>query len=129
MIGPFVILLGAASVFPLENRALWQNVTYGMTVDQVRALFPAERKRTEHHKTWTELKGFVAVAKCKPEVGIHHPKGVVTHVVVSMPAIGLKSTCTDEAYEAMLSKYGRPDTEQSTDKESITGDSYQHVVS
>jgi hypothetical protein len=60
---------------------------------------------------------------------IYHGKGVVERVETGMVPIGLKATCTDEAYQLMRAKYGKPTSEVEADKRSIGGFKYKNIVS
>lgn len=84
-----------------------------MTVEGVRALYPlkpGEGRKVEHHKSVTELHGFMVLGKCKPRVEILHPEGTVTGISIWMRDEGaFRPTCNDEARLALFQKFGPPD--------------------
>lgn len=104
------LALGAT---PANAEPLWRNIEAGMTVDQVRALYPldpGEGRKVEHHKSVTELHGFMTLGECKPRVEILHPEGTVTGVSIWMRDGGaFKPKCNDEARLALFQKFGPPD--------------------
>ena len=86
---------------------LWNNIEAGMTVDQVHALYPLNGKAVEWHDKVTELHDALRVGNCRTRVGIWHRHGVVEEVYIS-PDMNkvFKVACTEEAFQAMLTKYG-----------------------
>ena len=98
---------------------LWKNIEAGMTVEQVRELYPEQKGKrpdgkklqVEHHKRNTELHGFIDVGRCRPRVEIMHPKGLVTEVIIWMqPRGALVPMCVEEARAMALTKFGTPIT-------------------
>lgn len=96
---------------------LWKNIEAGMTVEQVRELYPEQKGKrpdgkklqVEHNEKNTELHGFIDVGKCRPRVEIMHPNGKVTEVVIWMQARGAFSPmCADDARSMALTKFGTP---------------------
>jgi hypothetical protein len=90
---------------------LWGKVEVGMTPDQVRALYPPEPGKVEHEKGGIRLKDAITIGKCTPDVYIDFHKGTVREVSTGMPDRGLKTSCVERAYEAMVGKYGAPVSE------------------
>jgi hypothetical protein len=108
MIG--ALTLGAV---PAQADPMWRDIEAGMTVEQVRALYPLEQgegRKVEHKKRNTELHGFMTIGNCKPRVEILHPDGKVAGILIWMRDEGiLKPTCTAEARLALFEKFGAPD--------------------
>lgn len=94
-----------------EQTNLWRDIDVGMSVEEVRSIYPegkSEGRHVEHHKSKTELHGFVDIGKCKPRVEIHHSEGLVSEVVIWMRPQGLKRMCAEDARAATLGRFGEP---------------------
>jgi hypothetical protein len=104
------LMLGAV---PAHAVPLWRDIEPGMTLEQVRALYPVEQsegRKVEHNKHNTELHGFMTMGKCKPRVEIWHPEGKVVGIKIWMRKQSiLKPTCLQEARLAVFEKFGSPD--------------------
>lgn len=108
------------SVPAAGGTTIWQDIEAGMTVDQVRELYPAGKdeagRKVEHHRKVTELHGFLQIGRCKPRVEVLHPEGVVTGVYIWMrPEGALRPMCAEEARSAALTKFGEPTATQFED--------------
>lgn len=108
--------LGFAVLAPspaFAGEPLWRDVEAGMTIQQVQALYPlnpGEGRKVEHHKSNTELHGFMTLGKCKPRVEILHPQGEVVGVRIWLRKQSVfEPTCFDEARLAVFAKFGPPD--------------------
>jgi hypothetical protein len=94
---------------------LWDKVRSGMSVDEVRKLYPADGITIKWHAdTQTEIEGVVILEGCKAEVEIQHPAGAVEVVKVKGKG-SIGGRCSDKVFSALSAKYGQPDgrTEQS----------------
>jgi hypothetical protein len=94
---------------------LWDKVRSGMSIDEVRKLYPANGKTIKWHADkQTEIEGVVILEGCKAEVEIQHPAGAVEVVKVKGKG-SLVGRCSDKVFSALAAKYGQPDgrTEQS----------------
>lgn len=114
--GWMALALGLTPAAPaLAGDPIWRDIEAGMSADDVRALYPAGRadgRQVEHHRSKTELHGFLLMGKCKPRVEVLHPQGRVTGVSIWMEDAGFfRSTCAQDARAAVLSKFGTPDTQ------------------
>jgi len=110
----------AAIATPVQAQTLWQQIYAGMPDTELRSRYPAEKGRVEYHDGWTELKGFVQVGSCKPDVSVSHPQGVVTKVKIEKIAMAgmFTKTCESQVYSGLLAKYGDPISQES-DKENF----------
>lgn len=112
-----IALFAATSPGP----TLWGDITAGMSVEDVRARYPAVRGKVHHKPTFTRVEGAQPVGKCKPVVEIYHENGVVSQVYVSSRPAGFPaSECGEAAADALLAKYGAP-LQQSDKRESGMG--------
>lgn len=94
---------------------LWDKVRSGMSLDEVRKLYPADGKAVKWHaEKQTEIEGVVILEGCKAEVEIQHPAGAVEVVKVKGKG-SLTGRCSDKVFSALAAKYGQPDgrTQQS----------------
>ena len=105
------VLISPATL--IAGEPLWRDVDVGMTIEEVRALYPlnpVEGRKVEHNKHNIELHGFMTIGECKPRVEILHPQGTVAGIRIWMRDQGvLKPTCTEEARLALFQKFGPPD--------------------
>lgn len=96
---------------PVDPRpVLWQNVRYGMTIAEVRALYPERGAVTYHGRRSTEIDEVTVVGECKAEVNIYHEGGTVDHIVVNGDG-SLGGRCSDTVLTALSSRYGQPAAE------------------
>lgn len=95
-----------ARVTPSDRTILWQNVAYGMTVAEVRALYPdAERRKKE-----TIIRDYQVTPECEAVIDIRHERGTVETVRVRGGA-ALGGRCADKVQAALGSRYGQPSTQ------------------
>jgi len=106
--GMVVVSVPAAAGVPL-----WQKVEHGMTVEALRAAYPAEKGRVKHDKGTTTFKNAVAVGSCTVDAVAHHEKGVVDKVTVS------DLFCDDAAFAALVTKYGKPLSDENIKDDSL----------
>lgn len=103
----FGLMLGMAT--PALAAPLWQNVEAGMTVEQVKALYPAVKGKVRHldHSIWIKEAFRVGDDRsaCKPNVTIEFSEGVVSKVEAR------EIFCSGSALSAMIAKYGEPATD------------------
>lgn len=95
---------------PASAEPLWSNVEPGMAEAELRKLYPEQKGRVEYHRGWTELKGFVKVGTCRPDVSVMHANGSVTKVKIEKIAMAgmFTRTCAADIYAGLLAKYGQP---------------------
>lgn len=80
----FAILMAAA---PASAQTLWENIEAGMTVSQVRSLYPAG-PQTRYRPDRTMLRLHPLIEQCRADVHILHPAGRVEQVMLrGEPAI------------------------------------------
>lgn len=104
-----------APAVPVDPRpTLWQNIRYGMTIAEVRALYPERGHVTYHGRRSTEIDEVTVVGECKAEVNIFHEGGAVDHVVVNGDG-SLGGRCSDTVLTALSSRYGQPAAETRSD--------------
>lgn len=97
---------GLLSSPALAGTPLWQNVEAGMTVQELRELYPASSD-VKHHSDFTEIDGFSPIKGCEAEVNIMHKEGVVDRVLVKgSGAFG--GNCANKVFDALVGKYGMP---------------------
>lgn len=106
------IALGLASISSVANAqdrlVLWDKVEAGMTVDEVRALYPEVRGKVKWHKAaQTEVEDVAILDGCKAEVEIQHKTGFVDAVKVKGKG-SIAGRCSDKVLGALSAKYGQP---------------------
>jgi hypothetical protein len=101
--------MGAAlPCYGQDRIILWDKVEAGMTIDQVRALYPADPGRVKWHGSkQTEIEGIVILEGCAAEVEIQHAGGTVEAVKVKGRG-SLGGRCSDKVLGALSAKYGQP---------------------
>lgn len=93
---------------------LWQNIRYGMTREEVMALYPSGRN-VQQHRASTDLIDFTVVGTCQAEVNIHYPHGTVETVVVKgNPSLG--GRCSDTVLTALSARYGETLSRERTER-------------
>ena len=119
LVRKYSLFLLAAIPSPAFAQTLWQDIYIGMPATELRDRYPAQKGRVEFHEGWTELKGFVHVGSCKPDVSVMHPAGAVTRVKIEKIAMAgiFTKTCEDELYASLLAKYGSPASETAEGKD------------
>lgn len=106
------IALGLASISSVANAqdrlVLWDKVEAGMTVDEVRALYPEVRGKVKWHKAaQTEVEDVAILDGCKAEVEIQHKTGFVDAVKVKGKG-SIAGRCSEKVLGALSAKYGQP---------------------
>ncbi|HEX4737739.1 MAG TPA: hypothetical protein VH331_09265 [Allosphingosinicella sp.] len=104
------VLLAIASP-ATAGAVLWGKVEVGMTADQVRALYPAQEGTVKHGRDDVTIKGAVQIGRCHPSVHINLTGGVVREITTGMHDRGILPACVEDAYRAMIERYGKPDIE------------------
>lgn len=87
-------------------RPMWQNVEAGMTVDQVRALYPNARVRRDK----IEIRDYRPMPNC-PSTVVITMAPVVTKIEVR-GAGSLTGGCSEEIGHALIERYGQPVDEE-----------------
>lgn len=90
----------AASAQPI----LWQNIRYGMTPAEVRALYPAG-EHVEHRDNRITVREYQVTPQCQADVHIHFPNGTVDRVQVRGEG-SMGGRCSDTVLTALSSRYG-----------------------
>jgi hypothetical protein len=85
---------------------LWRNIENGMTVDALRALYPAGRD-VEYKNDRTVLTNVTIIEGCQAKVNIMHPRGVVEEIVMRGEG-SLGGRCSLKLITALSGKYGEP---------------------
>jgi hypothetical protein len=98
---------------------LWQNVEAGMTVEELRALYPASAD-VKHHSDFTEIDGFSPLEGCKSEVNIMHKQGVVDRILIK-GAGALGGKCAAKVFDALVGKYGMPASNEEIESGLLSG--------
>lgn len=89
---------------------LWRNIHAGMTVAEVRALYPAgdrDGMSVRHRNGFTEIDNFVITGTCKAEVNIFHRQGNVDRVQLRGNH-AILGRCADTVYNALIVRNGPP---------------------
>lgn len=104
------LLLSLALVAPSGSPTLWRDIRSGMTYTEVQGLYPAEKGKVHHRKTWIAIEGVAQVASCRPEAQVYFDKaGRVRSVRLASKQRGFPATtCVDDVEAGLLAKYGEP---------------------
>lgn len=111
----------AASVFAVastgalaqDRQILWDKVEAGMTIDEVRTLYPSDGTKVKWHgDKQTEIEDVVILDGCEAEVEIQHEGGVVEAVKVKGKG-SIGGRCSDKVLSALSAKYGQPAVQRS----------------
>lgn len=97
--------IALAVAVPAVAQTLWRNIELGMTMEQVRELYPTD----QHVKHLAEEVLFEEVditPECEADVHIHHPGGVVDRVVVRGGG-SLSGRCANRVLDALAARYGQ----------------------
>jgi hypothetical protein len=86
---------------------LWRNIENGMSLPQLRALYPAGPNVT-YKPDRTVLSDVVIVEGCQAKVNVMHPAGVVKEIVMRGDG-SLAGRCSLKVITALSGKYGQPD--------------------
>jgi hypothetical protein len=91
---------------PAAAQTLWERVEPGMTVAQVRALYPAGDK-VRHRPDRTVVAGHAISPECRADVHILHRSGSVDAVLLrGEPAIFAR--CGGAVLDVLTARYGQP---------------------
>lgn len=99
---------------PASGKTLWRNIESGMTVAQLRALYPAG-SNVAYKDDRTVLSGVAVIEGCQAKVNVMHPSGVVTEIVMRGEG-SIAGRCSLRIITALSGKYGEP-----LDKDKIQG--------
>lgn len=105
-----------AAPTPVANadKVLWRNIEGGMTVAQLRALYPAG-SNVSYKDDRTVLSDVAVIEGCQAKVNVMHPSGVVTEIVMRGQG-AIAGRCSLKIITALSGKYGEP-----LDKDKIRG--------
>ena len=91
-----------------DRPILWDKVRAGMSIAEVRALYPEQKGKIKHHKMkQTEIEDIVILEGCEAEVEIQHDSGEVDVVKVKGKG-SIGGRCSDKVLSALSAKYGQP---------------------
>jgi hypothetical protein len=93
---------------------LWRNIENGMTVTQLRALYPRGSDVT-YKEDRTILSDVPIIEGCQAKVNIMHPTGVVKEIVMRGEG-SIAGRCSLKLIAALSGKYGEP-----MDKDKVHG--------
>ena len=106
IVGWPLVITGVFAGTPAWAAVLWQHVESGMTVAQVRALYPTGGD-VEYKSDETLIHHFAATEHCAATVHIDHPAGLVTRVRVRGTG-SLGGHCSEAILDGLSSRYGQP---------------------
>lgn len=116
----------AASPAPAESNAtiatsaaphglvLWRNIESGMTVAQLRALYP-QGSNVTYKDDRTVVSDVSVIEGCQAKVNVMHPAGVVEEIVMRGEG-SIAGRCSIKIITALSGKYGEP-----LDKDKVRG--------
>jgi hypothetical protein len=84
-----------------QSDVIWQNVTVGMTRDQIRELYPDNNIRL--------------IAACEAELDFDYERGVVTDVNLKNLSESQPANCRQIVFRSLTARYGQPDSRQLAD--------------
>lgn len=87
-----------------DRPVLWQNVSAGMSRDQVRELYPRSGNVT-HRNDLTIVEDYRVTDQCDATVRIFHERGIVDRVVVRGEG-SIGGSCSDTVLTALSARYG-----------------------
>lgn len=92
-----------------ERPIMWGKVRAGMSIAEIRALYPQDGGRIKWHgNKQTEVEDVVILDGCEAEVEIQHESGHVD--VIKVKGRGsIVGRCSDKVFSALAAKYGQPD--------------------
>lgn len=102
------------AVQPQSDKVLWRNIESGMTVAQLRALYPAGSNVT-YKDDRTIISDVSVIEGCQAKVNVMHPSGVVAEIVMRGEG-AIAGRCSLKIITALSGKYGEP-----LDKDKIQG--------
>lgn len=85
---------------------LWRNIESGMTVSQLRALYPAG-PNVSYKDNRTVLSDVPIIEGCQAKVNVMHPAGVVQEIVMRGEG-SIAGRCSLKIITALSGKYGEP---------------------
>lgn len=98
------LLLFLAAGTPAGAEQLWQNVDSGMSLAQLRGLFP-EGARVSYRQDEVLVRDFRLTPDCVADVHIHLASGIVRSVELRGSGT-LNRRCSDTVLDALSAKYG-----------------------
>lgn len=102
------LALAAAPAHAEGGIVLWDKVEAGMTIAQLRAVYPEQGGKVKWHGSkQTEVEDVVILPGCEAEVEIQHASGTVDAVKVKGKG-SIGGRCSDKVLGALSAKYGQP---------------------
>ena len=112
------ILLLVSATSDAADVTLWRDIKFGMSADSVRQLYPARKGEVHHRPKTTIIENVQQVGRCHPDVHVEHADGTVTKVVIQSRFRGFpKESCGEDAWKALLAKYGVPHDKDGSEQE------------
>jgi hypothetical protein len=105
--------VAAASLVP-HGITLWRNIEDGMSVAQLRALYP-QGPNVAYKDDRTVLADVPIIEGCQAKVNVMHPAGVVKEIVMRGEG-SIAGRCSIKIITALSGKYGEP-----MDKDKVRG--------
>lgn len=104
-----VCFLAVSATATAQGRVLlWDRVEAGMTVEEVRAIYPEDGTRVKYHRNrQTEIENVRILEGCSAEVEIQHENGTVDAVKVKGRG-SIAGRCSDQVLGALSARYGEP---------------------
>ena len=108
LISLMLVQMAAVDGESADRAILWDKVEAGMSISELRSLYPEEDGKIKWHKDkQTEVEDVVILEGCEAEVEIQHENGFVDAVKVKgRGSIG--GRCSDKVLGALSAKYGQP---------------------
>jgi hypothetical protein len=103
-VAALLAILQPGVVPPDAHPVLWQNVSAGMTRDQVRSLYPRGGNIT-HRDDLTIIEDYRVSEGCQATVRVFHERGSVDKVVVRGEG-SIGGSCSDTVFTALSARYG-----------------------
>ena len=90
---------------PADAQTLWRNIELGMTVEQLRALYPAG-EHVEYLADELKLEEVAITPECEADAHIHHENGAVVRVVLRGGG-SMSGRCANRILDALAARYGQ----------------------
>ena len=84
---------------------LWDKVAEGMSIEEVRALYPQQAGKVKWHKNQVEIEDVSILEGCSAEVEIQHKTGIVDAVKIKGRG-SLGGRCSDKVLNALSAPFG-----------------------
>lgn len=92
---------------PVQTIPVWDKVEFGMTREQVEALYPKGPK-VDYQKKAIEISDVEITAKCQAEANIRFDENNLVHEVMIAGNPSMGGRCSNEVLTGLSAKYGQP---------------------